>query len=149
MEREKDTIDWSLPVELAKQLHDFGSQIEAVCKEQARLFEGLDFTESAKAAIEQLAQKGWTLPMSLTVADVANLADISDEEVDEFFEAVYTENNEPSRAHISVAGQEDYFCVATIRPEQLTRKHPQACGPNLPPVIRGHQVVGIVPPSTM
>ena len=28
-------------------------------------------------------------------------------------------------------------------------KHPQAHGANLPPVIRRHQVVGIVPPSIM
>ena len=43
----------------------------------------------------------------------------------------------------------DYFRVATIRPEQLREKHPQAHGANLPPVIRIHQVVGIVPPSIM
>jgi hypothetical protein len=41
------------------------------------------------------------------------------------------------------------FRVADDSARAATRKHPQARGPNLPFVIRGNQVVGIVPPSIM
>jgi hypothetical protein len=43
----------------------------------------------------------------------------------------------------------DSFRVADNSAEAATRKHPQAHGANPPPVTRGHQVVGIVPPSMM
>src|SRR4029077_6480244 len=43
-----------------------------------------------------------------------------------------------------------WITSASLRFGRSTRgKYPQARGPNLRPVIRGHQVVGIVPPSIM
>src|SRR6266446_10908258 len=36
--------------------------------------------------------------------------------------------------------QQDYFRIADDSGRAATIKHPQARGPNLPPVIRGHQV---------
>ncbi len=52
----------------------------------------------------------------------------------------------PSRPRLATSGllPRRYDSV-----EAATGKRPQARGPNLPPMIRGHQVVGIVPPSIM
>jgi hypothetical protein len=43
--------------------------------------------------------------------------------------------------------QLDYFRIADDSAGAATRKYPQGHGANPPPVVRGHQVVGIVPPQ--
>jgi hypothetical protein len=51
------------------------------------------FVSDTRAASEQLARSGWTLPMQLTVADVMDLAGEPIDKVDAFFVDHYTAGN--------------------------------------------------------
>jgi len=53
----------------------------------------LDLSQSVKDGVRALAARGWTIQMSLTFADLQELASRTQDEIDEFFVAFYTDDN--------------------------------------------------------
>lgn len=62
-------------------------------EENNRNFLGLDFTPDFRAAFEQLAQLGWTLPIGMCAPDLVDLSAKPVGEIDAFFVGYYTAND--------------------------------------------------------
>jgi hypothetical protein len=87
----KQVIDLSWIPTLTREWAEIGKALEASLVLPD--FSKLDLEESVRNGFRTMAARGWTVQMSLTPRDLAELADKTPDEADEFFVAFYTEND--------------------------------------------------------
>ena len=87
----KQLVDVSWVANLTREWAEIGKALQASITIPD--FSKLNLEESVRDGFRTMASRGWTVQMSLTPRDLAELADKKPEEADEFFVALYTEDD--------------------------------------------------------
>lgn len=87
----KQLVDVSWVANLTRVWAEIGKELQASIAIPD--FSKLNLEESVRDGFRTMASRGWTVQMSLTPRDLAELADKTPEKADEFFVALYTEDD--------------------------------------------------------